>query len=1039
MELLRSKARWRAKGGVTGVAALAALMTLGVPQQLPDASAAEPVAATAATAPEADPMTGPEADPEAAAQAKAAESGRPEEVLAQRTETTQVFANPDGTFTQDTYALPQFVRQDGKLVAIDTTLESRSDGSLSPKATEVDVRLSGGGDGPLATVIRDGRSMSWTWPDSLPEPEINGDTVTYGNVLVDVDLKVKANPAGFTSLLVVKTPAAAADPALREVQFALDTDGLETNTDSHGNFSAVNPAGETVFTAPAPMMWDSSTAASPSSARSAQSVPGGPPPPADEFEPGYGARQATMGLAVTDGMLSLTPDQDLLTGKDTQYPVLLDPAVSGSRHSWTIAYKRYPNNSYFNGANWDGAKGTTTARVGYENETNGLARSYFRMKSSNLWSTKKVVSSSTFRIKNTWSWSCTNKPVELWATSAISASTTWNNRPERRKKLDSVNDSLGWGSACPAGNLAFDVTAAAKDGIANKWNTLTFGLQAPDSMEGDVFGWKKFDATTAALSTTYNTVPNVPNSLDTIPSSGGCDVVAPYTTIGNTDVTLTAKVSDPDGGTVRAQFRLWGTNNLSGGAEIFNQIVSVTSGTVARVKVPKATLQKYLTAAKGNFGWKVQALDSTAKSAWNPDPGTCRFDFDPTRPSTPPTVSSQQFPDGTDGWPAITGKARTAGTFILGNGGVNDVKSYEYWSDWDPTVRNVSPGTDLDGDGKPDAKIVLTPPSAGAQRLYVRSLDAAQNRSDRASYLFYADGLAVPDKAGDLNGDGNADLYGVRGSGELWLYPGQGNGYVGTGTTASNGDFTGASITHRGDWTGDGFEDLVAAVPGDEGKTLQVHPNNGVGWACTAQDEQADGHSRSCLYERQALDVFDPANNHWKNADQILAIGDVDGPLDTDNDGTPDVAGYPDLLVKEGNFLWLYYGSKSFYLDDSQAPVLVGDGSWSNYDLLAPGDRTGNGRVDLIARHKTGGELRLYQGTGPAGEGLGNGTASAIIGTGWTRAHRPLLTAFPDAGSDGKADIFATGGDDKLYLYSNLSGSGVAVGTSGWLDFQALS
>lgn len=75
----------------------------------------------------------------------------------------------------------------------------------------------------------------------------------------------------------------------------------------------------------------------------------------------------------------------------------------------------------------------------------------------------------------------------------------------------------------------------------------------------------------------------------------------------------------------------------------------------------------------------------------------------------------------------------------------------------------------------------------------------------------------------------------------------------------------------------------------------------------------------------------------------------------------------------------------------------------------------------------------------PCGEGLGNGTASVIIGTGWTRSHRPLLTAFPDAGSDGKADIFATGGDDKLYLYSNLSGSGVAVGTSGWLDFQALS
>lgn len=1033
MELLRRKTRWRTRGGITGATALAVLLTLGAPQHLPEAAAADSASAS-------EPVPS-KADAEGLAQTEAAETGRPVEVLAQRTEVSQVFANPDGTFTQDLYALPQFVRQDQRLVPIDTTLESNTDGSLSPKAAEVEVRLSGGGEGPLATVVRDGRSMSWSWPEPLPKPEVDGDTLTFGDVLTDVDLKIRVSPAGFTSLLVVKTAEAAADSSLKQIHLGLETDGLTARTDAHGNLTAVNPAGEKVFTAPTPLMWDSSTAAAPAApqARSARSAPAGPPPPSDEFEPGHGAQQAAMGLTVTDGKLTLTPDQELLTGEDTTYPLLLDPAVSGSRHSWTIAYKKYPNSSFFNGANWD--NGTTTARVGYENETNGLGRSFFRMNAANLWSTNKVVTSSTFQIKNTWSWSCTNRPVEMWETGAISASTTWNNQPEWRKKLDTVNKSLGWGPNCPGGNLAFDITTGAKDVIANKWQTLTLGLRAAkaDEDSANVLAWKKFDAKSAVMSTTYNTVPNVPNSLDTIPSSGGCDTVAPYTTIGNTDVTLTAKVSDPDGGTVRAQFRLWGTNNLAGGAEIFNQIVSASSGTVAKVKIPKATLQKHLAAAKGNFGWKVQALDASASSAWNPQSSTCRFDFDPTRPSTPPTISSQQFPDGSDGWPAVTGQARTAGTFILGNGGVNDVKSYEYWSDWDPTVRNVTPTTDLDGDGQIDAKVVLTPPAAGSQRLYVRSLDAAQNRSDRASYLFYAHGLSVPDKAGDLNGDGNADLYGVRSSGELWLYAGQGNGHVGTGTTASNGDFTGADITHRGDWTGDGFEDLIAAIPGDEGKSLHLYPNNGVGWACTAQEEQADGQSRSCLYERQELNVFDDANNHWSKADQILAIGDVDGPLDTDNDGTFDVAGYPDLLVKEGNFLWLYFGSKNLYLDDTRAPILIGSGSWSNYDLLAPGDRTGNGRVDLIARHKTNGELRLYQGTGPSGEGLGHGPTSTVIGNGWTRAHRPLLTAVPDADSDNTADIFATGGDDKLYFYPNLSGSGVAVGSSGWLDFRAIS
>lgn len=1027
MELLRHKTRWRTKGGATGAVALAVLMALGTPQLLSVATASEPTPAPK--------LAAPESGPEALAQVEAAETGQPVEVLAQRTEASQVFADPDGTFTQDTYALPQFVRQNQKLVPIDTTLKANADGSLSPKATEVDVRLSGGGEGPLATVVRDGRSMSWSWPEPLPNPEVDGDTLTFGNVLTDVDLKVRTSSAGFSSLLVVKTAEAAADPALKQVELGLESDGLAVSADDHGNLKAVNPAGEEVFTAPTPLMWDS-TAAAPAApaARSARSAPTGPPPPAHEFEPGYGAQQAAMGLSVEDGKLTLAPDQALLTGKDTTYPVLIDPVVSGSRHSWTIAYKKYPNSSFFNGANW-GSSGTTTARVGFENETNALARSFFRMNTANLWSTNKVVSSATFRIKNTWSWSCTDRTVELWQTGAVFASTTWNKQPTWAKKQSSVNQSLGWGSGCPAGNLAFNVTAGARDAIAGKWSILTLGLRA--SSETDVYAWKKFDANSAVMSTTYNTVPNVPNSLDTVPSSGGCDTVAPYTTIGNTDVTLTAKVSDPDGGTVRAQFRLWGTNNLAGGAEIFNQIVSVTSGSVAKVKVPKVTLQTHLAAAKGNFGWKVQALDASAGSAWNPASATCRFDFDANRPSNPPTISSQQFPDGSDGWPANTGRARTAGTFILGNGGINDVKSYEYWTDWDPTVRTVTPSTDLDGDGRIDAKVVLTPPSAGSQRIYVRSLDAALNRSDRASYLFYADGLAIPDKAGDLNGDNNADLYGVRSNGELWLYPGQGNGYVGTGATASISDFTGAGITHHGDWTGDGFEDLIAAIPGDGGKSLHLYPNNGVGWACTARNEQADGHSRACQYDRRELRVADPANDHWENADQILAIGDVDGPLDTNNDGIIDVDGYPDLLVKEGDFLWLYFGSNSLYLDTTRAPVLLGSGGWPNYDLVAPGDRNGDGRVDLVARHKTSGELRLYQGRGPSGEGLGDN--HTVIGSGWTSAHRPLFTAVPDAGSDGKADIFATGSDGNLHYHSNLSGSGVVVGTGGWLDFRSLS
>lgn len=1031
----------RRQGTSRGVAAsaVAAITALAVCLPLQMAPVAE-----AATGGQPE-RTARELGADDSALAKAADTGRPAEVLVRRTESSQVFANPDGTFTQDTYALPQFVRKNQQLVPIDTDLAPNSDGTLSPKAAEVGVRVSGGGDGPLATIVRDGRSMSWSWPHALPKPQVDGDTVTFANVLDDVDLRLRVSSAGFTSLFVVKNAKAAANPALREIHFDLDTDGVEARTDAAGNMTAVDPAGQEVFTAPTPLMWDSGTADVPKTRSLAAGGEAGSPPATDEFEPGYGAEQSAMGVEVEDGKLSLTPDLDLLTGEDTRYPVLLDPAVKGSRYSWTIAYKKDPKTSYYNGSNW--YDGTTTARAGYENVTNGLSRSYFRMNTANLWSTDKVISSSKFTIKNTWSWSCTNKPVELWHTEYMSSATTWDNQPKKIRTLDTVNDAKGWGSDCPAGNLAFDATAAAKDAAKGHWNTITLALKA--SNESDVYGWKKFDAKSALLTTTYNTRPKAPTGLDTVPStrnSAGCGDTAPFGLIGNTDVYLTAKGSDPDGGTVKIQFSLWPTGHHPdddpNGVLVVNKMVSATSGTVARLKVTKAQLTPYLSRANGNFSWKAQTEDGSLSSAWEPPTGKagCRFVYDPTRPSTPPGVTSTQFPDGSDGWPATTGNARSEGTFTLSSGGVSDVTKYQYWTDWSNKVLTATPSQQGGSVG-----VKLRPLAAGNHTLYVNSIDRAGNVSDRALYIFYANSPGITDEPGDLNGDGNTDKYGVRTDGTLWLYPGQGNGQHAPYTVAAGTDFDGATVTHRGDWTDDGYEDLVAAQPGeDNAKSLYVYPNNGLGYACTARGEEADGASQECAFDRVPLDVFSPENNHWADADQILAIGDVDGPLDVDADGIPDVPGHTDLLVKEGDHLWLYYGSDSFYLDDVADPVLIGDGAWANYDITAPGDVDGDGRVDMLARQRNDGRLRLYTGTGPAGEGLGHTTVD-LKSSGWDSKTHPLITSEGDSNGDGKPDLYATSPDtDKgIYFYPSITPTGIGTptvaGTTGWLNFQALS
>ncbi|ANH91168.1 large secreted protein [Streptomyces sp. SAT1] len=1014
---------------LTGAAALAAGSLV-----LPLAVSSPVSAATAGTSAEVRP------DPVAAASRKAAETGERVEVTAKRTEDTEVYANPDGSFTEDRHALPERVRKGHRLVPIDATLQPNPDGTLSTRATTVDVTFSGGGAGPMATVTRDGRSLSLTWPTALPAPVVAADSATYPDVLPGVDLKLQAGAGGFAQLLVVKTPEAAANPKLKDLQYGMSADGVDVKADPNGNLTAVNPAGQEVFTSPTPRMWDSSTAAPPqglsrTTAQGTGNDGDGPDVPTGEFEPGYGAKQAAMDVKVTDTHLSVTPDQSLLTAADTHYPVYIDPVVSGGREAWTIAYKKYPNSSFYNGVGWGGSgSSTTTARVGYENETNGLAESYFRMDSNKLWDTNKQITKSTFRIKNTWSWSCTDRVVEVGLTGSISSATTWNKRPSWARTLSSVNQSLGWGSACPAGNLAFDVTSAAKDAASKKWPNITLGMRAAN--ESDVYAWKKFDAHSAVLSTDYNTVPDPPTGLYTSPDTGkNCGTTTPYTVIGNTDITLGGKFTDSDDGTIKAHFILWPTGHGGAKNEV-NSTVSTTSGTVSKLVVPKAKLAALLKDAgvtgTGTFTWYARAEDATASSAFS---AQCHFQFDGTRPSHPPTVTSVQFPDGTDGWPENTSPVRTAGTFTLGNGGVSDVAKYEYWTDWDPTVRTATPAT---AGGSKD--VTFTPVSAGPHFLYARSIDHGNNTSDRAAYLFYVKSPNVTDKPGDLNGDGNSDLYGVRTDGALWQYSGSGNGSLSVYTTASTTKFNGASITHRGDWTGDGYEDLIALTGSAGSRTLQLYPNNGYGYACTTKGEQAD--SGTCTADRQELTVDDPADNHWQNADQVLAIGDVDGPLDVDDDGVIDVPGFPDLLVKEGNLLWLYYGASIYSLDAASEPVLIGNGGWSGYDLIAPGDVDQDGNVDILAREKSTGALYLYPGTGPTGAGL----ASRVrIGTGWTPTSRPLIASGGDADNDGKPDLWATSPDTGkgLYFYPAITptthGTPTAVGTNGWDAFEALS
>lgn len=110
----------------------------------------------AATAPVTSAVTAPD---EASAQRLAERTDSRVEVTSQRTEYSQMFAEPTGNFTYESAVVPQRVhRADGSWADVDLTLVAGGDGLIRPRVSVADVRFSDGGSGPLVTLAGGGHS-----------------------------------------------------------------------------------------------------------------------------------------------------------------------------------------------------------------------------------------------------------------------------------------------------------------------------------------------------------------------------------------------------------------------------------------------------------------------------------------------------------------------------------------------------------------------------------------------------------------------------------------------------------------------------------------------------------------------------------------------------------------------------------------------------------------------------------------------------------------------------------------------------------------
>lgn len=241
MQGLSRRGRWSAITLSVGIVLSTASVAVG--ETAIATPAANPSAATASDGPSNNP-----------AMLRAQELGKPVEDMSRRTETLQVFANPNGTYTSEQFADPVRTQDgSGNWHDIDTDLV-RVNGGYAPKHAIGGLRISDGGDRTFAAVDPEGKAIQFRWPSSLPEPSVEGNTATYPDVVENGDLVVTALPTGFRHDIVLKAPPA--DPLA--LSFPIVTPGSKASEEQDGALEISTTGGEDLLTAPRPVMYDSS-------------------------------------------------------------------------------------------------------------------------------------------------------------------------------------------------------------------------------------------------------------------------------------------------------------------------------------------------------------------------------------------------------------------------------------------------------------------------------------------------------------------------------------------------------------------------------------------------------------------------------------------------------------------------------------------------------------------------------------------------------------------------------------------------------------
>ncbi|MFF5447306.1 FG-GAP repeat domain-containing protein [Streptomyces sp. NPDC012888] len=223
---------------------------------------------------------------------------------------------------------------------------------------------------------------------------------------------------------------------------------------------------------------------------------------------------------------------------------------------------------------------------------------------------------------------------------------------------------------------------------------------------------------------------------------------------------------------------------------------------------------------------------------------------------------------------------------------------------------------------------------------------------------------------------------------------GQGPELVRTGTV----NVTGKAV-HR-DFTGEKTGDLFTT---DAQGRLSLRPGNGAG----------------------GVGAQIPSAEAWPTTSKFVPVGDM-------NDDRVN-----DVLVRDAaGVLRAYHSAPLKPVTPSTPSKYIGPG-WGQYDVLtSPGDLTGDGRADLIARQATTGDIYFY-----AQDGTGVFKPRVRIMLNW-KLYKHVFGA-GDLNGDGVGDLLAVDGNGTMWRYDGIKGGtlkprvqvGAAASAAGRSDF----